>query len=122
MLGKRRAGVVAPYELWVRGDSVGADNIRPYHGWQFCRGGHCPPAFNGAFWEWRAHDVRPYTRIYDSFRASIAAIRERIRIFTAPRLLISSIFSWVYSLPPSSRMERISSPVMASMPQPKLTS
>ncbi len=93
-----------------------------YRGWQFCRGGHCPPAFNGAFWEWRAHNVRPYTRIYDSFRASIAAIRERIRIFTAPRLLISSIFSWVYSLPPSSRMERISSPVMASMPQPKLTS
>ena len=30
----------------------------------------------------------------------IAAIRERMRIFTAPRLLMSSIFSWVYSLPP----------------------
>ena len=52
----------------------------------------------------------------------MAAIRERTRIFTAPRLLMSSIFNCVYSLPPSSRMERISSPVMASVPQPKLTS
>ena len=34
----------------------------------------------------------------------------------------SSIFSWVYSLPPSSRMDRSSSVVMASVPQPKETS
>ena len=66
--------------------------------------------------------VRAHTESYFCLRASMAAIRERIRILTAPRLLISSIFSWVYSLLPLSRMERISSPVMASMPQPKLTS
>ena len=29
------------------------------------------------------------------FRASMAAIRERMRMRTAPRLLMSSIFSWV---------------------------
>ena len=43
-------------------------------------------------------------------------------MFTAPRLVISSIFSWVYSLPPACRMLRVSSVVMASTPQPKLTS
>ena len=53
---------------------------------------------------------------------SIAAMRLRRRILMAPRLLISSIFSWVYSLPPVSRMRRTSSVVMASMPQPKDTS
>ena len=52
----------------------------------------------------------------------MAAIRDRMRIFTAPRLLMSSILSWVYSLPPLSRMERSSSVVMASVPQPKETS
>ena len=52
----------------------------------------------------------------------MAAMRERIRMRTAPRLLMSSIFSWVYSLPPSSRMDRSSSVVMASVPQPKETS
>ena len=35
---------------------------------------------------------------------------------------MSSIFSWVYRSPPSSRMERSSSVVMASTPQPKDTS
>ena len=32
---------------------------------------------------------------YWALRASMAAIRDRIRILTAPRLLMSSIFSWV---------------------------
>ena len=30
-----------------------------------------------------------------AWRASMAAIRERMRILTAPRLLMSSILSWV---------------------------
>ena len=41
---------------------------------------------------------------------------------TAPGLEISSIFSWVYSLPPDCSMLRTSSVVMASTPQPKDTS
>ena len=49
-------------------------------------------------------------------------MRLRRRIFTAPRLVISSILIWVYSLSYPSRMERTSSVVMASTPQPKLTS
>ena len=43
-------------------------------------------------------------------------------MFTAPRLVISSILSWVYSLPPACRISRVSSVVMASTPQPKDTS
>src|SRR5699024_7335161 len=62
------------------------------------------------------HRVRP------SFRAVMAANRLRRRMLTAPRLVISSILIWVYSLPPFCRMSRVSSVVMASTPQPKLTS
>ena len=43
-------------------------------------------------------------------------------MFTAPRFVISSIFSWVYSLLPACRISRVSSVVTASRPQPKETS
>ena len=52
-------------------------------------------------------------------RSSTAALSERRRIFAAPRLETSSIFSMVYTSALSARISDTWSVVMASRPQPK---